>query len=159
MYPVTDGFTFLRDLRCGLQFLDLVLEQYEDLRRSGGMRNRTWLVPKDSNILIPARDSYEYQVPLVPGSAIWGYCFIADTADPEITPPGTLSFNIRDGCNDQPLFSEVVTRLYGGAPPYPTQLLSKLLILGRPGLLNVEICNTYATAMLGQLALYGGEPV
>jgi hypothetical protein len=51
----------------------------------------------------------------------------------------------------------VITR-QAVSPPYPTQYLSKLMIVGAPGLLNVEVCNTYGTTQLGQLALYGGEP-
>ncbi len=37
--------------------------------------------------------------------------------------------------------------------------LSKLLVIGPPGLLNVIIANTFATDQVGQLVLYGGEPV
>jgi hypothetical protein len=154
-YPITDGFTFSTKQRCALKFRDIAVQEYENLRRASGLRNKQWLAPKDSTILIPARDSFEYQVFLNPGSAIWGYCFVADT-DGEA---GTLSFEVRDACDDVPLFSEVITRQASEGNPYPTQYLSKLLVVGPPGLLNVVICNTYATAMQGQVVLYGGEPI
>lgn len=152
-YPVLDGFDYSTNLRCNLTFRNLATQQYEELRRSRAYKNKAWLVPKDSTVLIPARDSYEYQLYMKPGSAIWGYTFVAATGESE----GTLSFNVRDGCDDIPLFSEVTTR-QAVSIPYPQQYLAKLLVLGHPGLLNVEICNTYATAQLGQLVLWGGEP-
>ena len=156
-YPIIDGFQFSTKLRCGLTFRDLAVQQYEALRRAGGFRNKTWLAPKDSTITIPMRDSYEFQLFLKPGSVIWGYCLIADTEDDEVTPGGTISFNVRDACDDVPLFSEVTTR-QNQSSPYPTQYLSKLWVVGKPGTLNVEICSTYSTAVMGQLALFGGEP-
>lgn len=156
-YPVIDGFVFASQQRCGLRFRDVVLEQFEALRRAGGFRSKTWLAPKDSSFQIPARDSFEYQLFLKPGSVIWGYTFVAVTGQQQAETPGTMSFNVRDGCDDIPLFSEVVTR-QNQTTPYPQQYLSKLLIVGRPGLLNVEICNTFAAANTGQLVLWGGEP-
>lgn len=152
-FPVTDGFTFCRTLRCDLAFQNLAVQQYEALRRASAFRTKTWLAPKDSTVLIPAFDSFEYQISLVPGSTIWGYSFLADTGE----ETGSLSFNLRDSCDDTSLFSEVTTR-QSQTPPYLQQYLSKLLVVGPPGLLNVEICNTYGTAVTAQLAIYGGEP-
>lgn len=152
-FPVTDGFALSTKQRCGLTFRDIVVEQYDALRRASAMRNKSWIVPQDSTILIPAFDSYERQIQMKAGSAIWGYCFIAATGG----EGGTLSFEVRDGCDDIPVFSEVVTR-QTVSPPYPAQYLTKLLVIGAPGLVNVVICNTYSTPMQGQLVLYGGEP-
>jgi hypothetical protein len=156
-YPVTDGFVLSTKQRCGLTFRDIVVEQFDLLRRAGAHRQKQWLVPKDSTILIPPFDSYEYQVWMPAGSLIWGYTFVAVTGNQASDTPGTLSFEVRDSCDDVPLFSEVITRQMV-SPPYPQQYLSKLMIVGPPGLLNVTICNTYATAQLGQLVLFGGEP-
>lgn len=152
-YPVTDGFVFSTKLRCDLQFRNLAIQQYEAMRRASALRNKTWLSPKDSTVLIPAFDSFEYQISMVPGSVIWGYAFIAATE----SAGGSLAFNVRDSCDDTPLFSEVTTR-QNQTTPYPQQYLSKLLVVGPPGLINVEICNTYSTPMTAQLAIYGGEP-
>jgi len=156
-YPITDGFVLSTKQRCSLTFRDIVVQEYELLRRASAFRNKTWLAPKDSTITIPASDSYEYQIPIKPGSVIWGYCFVANTA---LQPNQTLSFQVRDACDDIPLFSEEITRLaVEGIPNDPTQYLSKLLIVGPPGLLNVVICNTYPEAMNAQVVLFGGEPV
>jgi hypothetical protein len=153
-YPITDGFALSTKLRCGLTFRDIATQEYELLRRSTAMRNKMWLSPKDSTVLVQAYDSFEYQIYMKPGSAIWGYTFAADTGGED---GGTTSFQVRDACNDIPLFSEVVTRQLID-PPYPQQYLAKLLIVGPPGLLNVEICNTFNEAIPAQLILFGGEP-
>jgi hypothetical protein len=158
-YPIIDGFTFSTKLRCALTFRDLATQEYELLRRASAMRDKMWLAPKDSTILIPPYDSFEYQVSMKPGSTIWGWSFLAATGNQNLDPPdnGSLSFEVRDSCDDIPLFSEVCTRTLVTAP-YPQQYLSKLMIVGPPGLLNFVICNTYATAKMGQVVLYGGEP-
>jgi hypothetical protein len=174
-YPILDGFQFSTKLRCNLTFRNLVLEQYEALRRSTAMRNKTWCVPQDSTILIPAYGSYERQVYVPAGSVIWGYSFSGVTAgaDPGQSTPaftGTQSWEIRDNCDDIPLFSEIVTRRFAEQSPtppanlggagnqVPQQYLTKLLVVGIPGLLNVILANTYATPQVGQLVLFGGEP-
>jgi hypothetical protein len=160
-FPITDGFTFSRNQRCAYTFRDVATQEYEALRRAGGYRFKTWLCPTDSNaILIPAFGSYEYQITkMKPGSAIWGYSFFGQSA-PGVAGSGILGFNIRDGCSDVPLFSEVAIGTLS-SPQFqavPTRFLTKLLIIGAPGLINVEMTNTYNTAQQAQLALYGGEP-
>jgi len=159
-FPITDGFVMSTKQRCKLTYRDIVLEQYEKLRRAGGYRQKQWLVPKDSTIVIPKFDSYEYQLFMEPGSAIWGYTFVANTGGGDVeSPKATLSFNIRDGCDDIPVFSEVVTQIISGGNFSKQQFFSTLLIVGKPGLLNVEICNTYDVDFApAQLVLYGGEP-
>jgi hypothetical protein len=168
-YPILDGYVFSTKLRCNLTFKNLVLQQYEALRRSTAMRNKTWCVPQDSQIKIPAFGSYERQVSVPAGSVIWGYSFVGLTAgaDPgTATPPftGTQSWEIRDNCDDIPLFSEIVTRRFADQSPVngfnavPQQYLTKLLVVGIPGLLNVILANTYATDQSGQLLIFGGTP-
>jgi hypothetical protein len=153
-FPITDGFVFASKLRCGLTFRDIAIQEYELLRRATAMRNKMWLCPKDSSTPIPAFDSFEYAIYMKPGSVIWGYTFVATTGE----TTGTMSFQVRDACNDIPVFSEVITR-QNVTPPYKQQYLSKLLVVGPPGLLNVTVCNTFATPMApGQVVLYGGEP-
>lgn len=160
--PIIDGFLYKTDLKCDLTFLSLAVNAFEALRRSSAYRQRAWCVPQDSSAFqIPARDSYEFQVRMKPGSAIWGYTFTGRgqviIADGEITRE-ILSFQVRDSCNDVPLFSEVATNPVSAALSYQ-QLLSKLMIVGEPGLLHVEITNTFSTPQAAQLILYGGEPV
>ena len=160
-YPVIDGFLYKTSLRCNLTFLSLALAEFEALRRAGAYRSKSWLVPQDSTAIpIPARNSYELQVPVVPGSAIWGYTFtgvnVAGADDP--ADDGTFSFQVTDSCNNVKLFSEFVTKP-SSDPTYRQQLLSRLHICAEPGLLHVEIASTFATDQTGaQLILYGGEP-
>lgn len=163
-YPVLDGFQFASKLRCNLTFRALAIQQFEALRRSGGFRNKTFCIPQDSTIKIPAYGSYERQVWVPAGSVIWGYSFSGETGQTN----GSQSWEVRDSCDDIPVFSEVVTRRMAALNPIPVlgvnsnavpqQILSKLLVVGPPGILNVVICNTYGTDQVGQLVLYGGVP-
>ena len=161
--PILDGFSFSTKLRCNLTFRALAVQQYEALRRATAMRNKIWCVPQDSTINIPAFDSYERQVRVATGSVIWGYSFSGNTGQ-QADSLGSQSWEVRDACDDIPLWSEIVTRRFAlqnpaaGFNQVPQQVLSRLLVVGPPGLLNVIIANTYATAQVGQLILYGGEP-
>jgi hypothetical protein len=178
-YPVIDGFVFSTKLRCDLQFRQAAVEQYERLRRAKTYRQMQWLIPRgpvgvtdvEGAATIPAYDSYEKQVQVGAGSVIWGYSFVGITGGehtPQTLNPGSMSFEVRDACDDIPLFSEICTRLYAVQNPItpspgfnqvPQQYLAKLLIVGPPGLLNVVIANTYNTTQLAQLVLFGGQPV
>ena len=163
-YPVIDGFTFSTLERCNLRFRNLAIHEFEAIRRAGALRNKMWLTPQDSTILIPARDSYERQIWMPPGSVIWGYTFIGNSGEQTGEEPddtGTQSWEIRDGCDDVPLWSEVVTQqFYAVGNRVPIQnYLTKPLLIGPPGLINVVICNTYPSAQVGQLIMFGGEPV
>lgn len=153
-YPTLDGFLFKTKLRANLTFANLVLREYEALRRSGAYRSRAWCTPNDSQVQIAAFDCLEQQVWMKPGSAIWGWTFTGTVND-----DGTAaSFNVRDACGDIPWFSEHLTKP-AGAPTYQQQYLSKLYVVSEPGLLNVTIANTSGEAVTAQLILYGGEPV
>ena len=150
-YAIIDGFLLNTQLACNLTFLSLVLDKYNPLRRSGAYKSKIITTPEDPGSLsIPGRDSYERQVHMKPGAAFWGYTFIATK--------GSFSWQVKDACTDVPLLSEVVYSVPTG-PPYPQQLLSKLLIVPEPGLLNVEICSLIDGASSNvQLILWGGEP-
>ena len=163
-YPIMDGFLYNPRLRCNLTFLSLALEQYEALRRSTGMRTRVWCCPDDSNAIVcPANGSYEQQVYVKPGSAIWGYTFTGLSTG-EGAEQGLLSVQVTDTCTDESFVSEnVLTPAAGALSTLPgrglQRPLSKLFIVGQPGLLNVVIASTYRENQHPQLLLYGGEPV
>lgn len=164
LYPVRDGFTLSTKNRCNLRFRNLAIQEYENMRRAGAYRTKMWLTPQDSTILIPPFDSYERQIWMPAGSIIWGFTFVGNSGEQTGEDPsetGTQSWELRDGCDDVPLYSEAVTQqLYQvGAVPVAQQYLTKPLLIGPPGLVNVVISNTYPTAQIGQLILYGGEPV
>lgn len=148
-YPVIDGFLLKTQLRCNLTFLSLAVREYEALRRSGNLRSRVWTIPNDpANQSIPARDAFEFQTFMLPGSAIWGYTFIGAKSQ--------FSCQITDSCTDVPLFSEPIVSTGSNKQ----QFLSKLLVIAEPGLLNVQICSLAASDTFGvQVALWGGEPL
>jgi hypothetical protein len=157
-YPILDGFVLKTLQRCNLKFSALAIEQYNALRRLKAYRSKSWCVPNDTQSQqIPAFDSYEYQVYMKPGSAIWGYTFTGDSS-------GTDSFQVRETCTDVPLISEFVTKQPETAEliAEPTwsqqQLLSCLLVVPSPGLLHVEIATTSSSDRQIQLILWGGEP-
>lgn len=159
-YPIIDGFLLSTSLKCNLTFQSMVLAQYEDLRRAGAYRSRTWVVPPDpSSVVIQARSAFDYQVDMPPGSAIWGYSIIVSQA--VLTAGGSFSVQVTDTCNDVALFTEVINAGY--AAPYNAQrFLSKLHVISNPGLLNVQICSTYKLDSAPgdvQLILWGGEPI
>jgi hypothetical protein len=150
-YPVIDGFTLNTTLRCDLSFEAMVLDKYKYLRRAKGLRTKILTIPEDpASIVIPARDSYEYEVKCKPGAAYWGYTFVASK--------GNFSWSVREACTEEPLVSEVVLSCASG-PPYPQQFLSKLLVVPIPGLLTVTICSLVSSDTANvQLILWGGEP-
>jgi hypothetical protein len=157
-YPILDGFRLKTLLRCNLTFGALAIEQFNALRRVRAFRSKGWTVPNDTQSqLIPAFGSYEYQVEMKPGSAIWGYTFTGDSN-------GTDSFQVRETCTDVPLFSEFLTKrpetaeLIGETTWAQQQLLPGLLVVPPPGLLHVEIATTSSTPRQIQLILWGGEP-
>lgn len=154
-YTIADGFLLATDLRCNLKFKSLAIREYEALRRSGSMRTKMWTVPTDTSaIQIPAYDSYEYQLFMRAGSAIWGVSLIG----PWGGPGGTLSFTLKDGCDDVALQSEFVSRQPVSGPA-PQQYLARLLIVPPPGTLNIIIASTFSSPQQAQLVLWGGEPV
>src|SRR5271154_4559779 len=112
-YPVVDGFLLNTGLKCDLTFMNLAIREYIAVRRSGGLRSRTWLIPEDSQ-----------------GTAIWAYTFNA--------PANLFSFQVTESCTDVPLISEPVNSL---GVQNIQQLLSKPWVIAAPGLLNVQICS------------------
>lgn len=165
-FPVLDGFILDTTQRCNLTFKALAIEQYNDLRRSRAFRSKAWCIPNDVTAFpIPARDSYEYQVYMKPGSAIWGYSFTGDSTagGGEDAPAGVDSFQVRETCTDVPLWSEFVTKRpesanFFGKTWAQQQQLTALLVIPAPGLVHVEIATTCATPRQIQLILWGGEP-
>lgn len=153
-FPIGDGFLLSTSLKCDLKFKNLAIREYEALRRSGDYRSRQWTVPTDvSAFPIPAYDSYEYQLSMRPGSAIWGITLVG----PWGGPGGLLSFQIKDGCDDVALTSEFVSRRPVTGPA-PQQYLPRLWVIPPPGTLNIVIASTFSTAQQAQIILWGGEP-
>lgn len=158
-YPIVDGFVLDTLLKCNLQFRALATQKFEAIRRASGMRSRWWLCPESAatDFEIPAFDAYEYAIPIVPGSVIWGFIFVASGN------AGPFSFNVSDNCTDVPLFSEVIRADNFGLNSLQAsrqQFLPRPVTIAEPGLVNVQICSQQTTAAQGvQLILCGGEPV
>ena len=108
---------------------------------------------------IPAWNSYEYQIRCVPGAAIWGFIWTQGAN------AGPFSFQIRDACSSVAVASEWIrTDAFTQAGPLGSapfqQPFSKLIVVGTPGLVTIEICSQQTTDATGvQLVLCGGEPV
>lgn len=158
-YSIIDGFVLNQNLRCSPTFLNLAVnEEFDRIRRSGSYRSKSWCVPKDPSVtVIPGRNSFEYELNMVPGSALWGFIFTVQNTGAN---PGPFSFQIRDACTGQPLFSETLRCDQFIGSPSQQQLFPKLLVVPTPGLLAIEICSLQAANATGvQLVLCGGEPV
>ena len=158
-YNVIDGFLLDTGLKPDLTWRNMVLPNYEAMRRAGAMRSRCWSIPLDANISIPAYDSYEYQVYMHPGSvfALWSFL----VSQRVLTAGGNFSVRIKEACNDTGLQNEC---LFGatGTPYNKQRRIARPVVVATPGTLNVEICSTYSQASQAgdcQLILWGGEPV
>ena len=157
-YPLIDGFLYNTRLRPNMTMLAMSLDRYEPLRRAGAYRVRCFTIPNNTQVTqVPARDAYEYQKECIPGTVIWGWTFVAGT-------PGNYSIIVTDGCTDVALQSEVLSMKNSqGQKINPGQgkqnLLPDLLVIGEPGLLNVQICNLSGAATGVQLILWGAMPV
>lgn len=168
-YPPIDGFLlsaglynatpYIPAIRANLTFRSVALAQYECLRKAGAYKSKMWPVPPDSKQTIPAFDSFEYELQVPVGSAIWSYIFTSGVQSSGVSSGfGFVGFQITDACNGVPLFSEPVTKK--NTDWKFTQIpLGRLLVVGAPGLLKVEITNTLPTAQSAQLVLCGGTPI
>lgn len=159
VYPLLDGFTLNTQLRHNLMFQALALRETHDrLRRAGAYKPRVVTIPEDASVTaIPKFDAYEYQVYLTPGSVLWAWRFVG-------RPGAKYSIQIRDGCTDVKLWSEVVSMAVSQGNKGPGQgkqnLFPTLLTIGQPGTLTVEICSLAATDSLNtQLIIDAAEPV
>lgn len=167
-FPITDGFLYNTMLRPNLTFGSLALDEFEALRRAGAYRTRWLCIPEDpSTTSIPKAGIYEYQTSVIPGSAYWGWIFTAPAA-----VAGQFSIEITDGCTGERIWE---TEVNTGTLVSPTStaagqlnpgqgkqnLFSKLLVIGKPGTINVLICSldTAQADSNVQLILCGGQPV
>ena len=169
-YPPMDGFMLSAGLyagvsptipaiRCNLTFRSLALQQFECLRRAGAYKSKMWPIPTDSTLTVPAFDSFEYELQVPIGSAIWSYIFTSGVQTSDVsTGFGFVGFQITDACNNVPIFSEPVTKKSSDWS-FRQIPLGRLLVVGAPGLLKIELTNTTPAAQSAQLILCGGVPI
>ncbi len=175
MLDTPDGFLYNTLLRDNMTYLAFCLRNYDALRGVKNYRSRTWVIPENTlNQTLNPWNSFEYQVPMPPGSIIWGWTWANGNSGGVVA---NFSFSFADSCNDARFASEVISTsrsagknsLYSNTGLNPGQgkqnPLPKPLVIGPPGLLNVNISamdiNTPLATNISnvQLILWGGEPV
>jgi hypothetical protein len=138
---------------CGY-YPTVILEQLRAIRKTNNFQQALYVVPGSASDVVPAYDTYEYQLNLPAGSIVWAYSFYDSTA-------GSFSFNIFDPCTGR-IASDQITG--GGTSP---TLWQGQIILPTPyftidsGFLSVEVSNTGSTPSTNgtfQLVLYAMNP-
>lgn len=149
---VIDGFCYslFRQYSAGW-YEPMALGQMEPIRRAGGFRFRSYCVPEDQDVLIPAYDTVEMQVHIVPGSYLWGFLALVDPS---------LRIKITEGATGIPLSAEFISGFGSIAftPPGKPILLSQPRLIVDPGWINVEMANVLAAPSAVQLILLVAEP-
>lgn len=161
-YPVIDGWTLRRSLRCELTMESLAIEQFEALRRSGNYRMKVWAFPRDpQSEQIPANNSLETKLRVGTGAVIWGY----QITKPNGNLPGPSGYQVTEVCTGEPLFSEppfLDSNFWAGNVPatfgIQTVLLPRLLVVGAPGDLYLELMSKQVEPLGAQIVLFGGQP-
>lgn len=163
--PIVDGFTYSASmLYLPTTYRVLALAQMEVLRRANSYRARQWCCPSSLQDPIAAYDQNEYQIQVTAGSYLWGLTFTApSTLNEELENAASYAhIQITDACTETPLFSdyvrgEILQPSTANTARNPLVLAQPLLI-GEPGLLNVEIYNRADQELNCQLVLFFAEP-
>lgn len=164
-YPVIDGVALRRDFRCNLTWLSMAWEQMDALCRAGNMRPKQWTFPGDMVISpVPAFDVAEKTLRVGIGAVLWGYQISAPYTGEEAD--GTISgFQVTDACNDQALFSEPNVQQATAWPGDDVNgvsgpiVLPRPLVIGKPGILKIQLMTRSNAPARQQIVLYGGQPV
>lgn len=168
--PIIDGFTFNTRIVHYHSYYHNALSGLEPIRRANAMRLRMHGVPDAQFSPIPAYESVEEQIRVLPGSYLWGWSFFTKQA----TAPNTFlpinSIRIVDSCTelpilDRPAFSTLFANTtVAGATQYDNGqntgviLLPRPYLVAAPGMLNVEVTNASSFACTCQLILMFAEP-
>lgn len=166
---VLDGFSLNLNIRyLPYHYTAACLSQSEVLRRANLYRARWVAMPDDLNTPIPAYDTFEGQIKVVPGAYLWGFQCNQFNAAFALVAAADAIVQVTDACTGIPLFSDYAagsgfsnfsaaagTDARGGIAPH---LLTQPRLIMEPGLLNVEIANRATTALRCQLLLFFAEP-
>lgn len=166
---VLDGFSQNLNIRyLPYHYFAACLTQSEVLRRANLYRARWVVQPDDLNTPIPAYDTFEGQVKVVPGSYLWGFQVCEFNAAFVAVAAANTIVQVTDACTGIPLFSDytagsgfspfsaaVALDARGGIAPH---LLTQPRLIMEPGLLNVEIANRSVATLRCQLLLCFAEP-
>jgi hypothetical protein len=165
--PINDGFLYsLSMVYQPIVYRASALAQMEVLRRAVGYRVREYVVPNSGNNPIAAYSQLEQQVNTVAGAYLWGLTFSAPF-NASGNDPGNIYIQITDACTESPLFSDyVLASQFNAVAPSDANgwnrrnppLLAQPLLIGPPGLLDVELYNSASVAIKCQLVLLMAEP-
>lgn len=162
--PLVDGFVYSASLLyLPTTFRSSALSQMELLRRATGYRNRQWCVPETLEEPIGAYSQVEYQVRTQPGAYVWGLMFSAPTSlNGDVDYASSIHIQITDACTETPLLSDyslgsLFTPQTGPGKRNPF-IFPQPCLVGEPALLDVEVYNSAAVDVFGQLVLFLAEP-
>lgn len=165
---VVDAFTLNPSIRYRPgYYMPLALASLDVLRRANTWRPKLHTLPDDINMPIPAFETLEYQVRVVPGSYLWALVLNQYNDAWASVNAADVWCQITDSCNGIPLFDDFISArshstLQNVATDARNAMLPHLLTQPRlilePGLLNVELANTATVARRCQLVLFTAEP-
>lgn len=178
--PIIDGFSYsLSRIPSPTNYFQTCVAQLEALRRANGYHMRVYNVPDKLDVTIPAYGTFEYQVRTQPGAYLYALLFQCNPiiyAESVLETAGDILIQITDACTESHLFSdftlgtafaECVTannQFVGfNRPPV---LMPQPVLIGPPGLVNVELSNRATlqgsgeetSARTCQLLLFFAEP-
>lgn len=164
MTPIVDGFTYSASLLyLPTSFRPSALQQMEVLRRATSYRPRQFCIPETLETPIEAFGQLEYQVRTQPGAYLWGMMFSApfNETDDELTAT-YIHVQITDACTETKLMSDYALGSHFTPATGPSFrnpfLFPQPLLIGEPGLLDVELYNRATVAINCQLVLFIAEP-
>lgn len=144
----------------------LALAGLDTVRRANQLQAK-WLVLPEQSVQIAARDTYEFDASVVPGSILHTILF-AELASPSgaVTVGGNALLRITDACTglriiDDFAFSRFGSPYYGGSSQrgiLPGWILPSPYMVIEPGRLFIEIANQSASAINARLVLQFAEP-
>lgn len=171
---ILDGFSLNLNIRyLPYHYPAACLNQSSVLRRANLYRARWIVQPDDLNTPIPAYDTFEGQVHIMPGSYLWGFQVTQFEAGTFIlVAAADVIIQVTDACTGVPLFSDYMAGSgfspFSAAPGAPADarcgmgmaphLLTQPRLIMEPGLINIEIANRATTTTRCQLLLFFAEP-
>lgn len=167
---IVDGFTMsASQLLVPTSYRALILGQMDVLRRASAMRPRHYVCPLQTDTPIPAYSQVEYQIAVVPGSYVYGLSFAMNPSDGD--DANYIHVQLTDIYTEMPFFADYVrasnfitdptTAIDAGFPvgtwraPF---LFAQPRIICDPGNIEVEIYNSFSSAISCQLVVFVAEP-
>lgn len=166
---IQDGFALNAGIRMQpYRYVDACIAQLNVLRRANLYRCRIIVLPDAQDLIIPAYETFEYQMEVNPGAYLWAlqYTEYEGESYVQIAPANGL-IRVTDACTGISLINDFA---FGAAfdshSTSPANTRGKLLqfpltvprMIPTPGQVNVEIANQDTSSLRCQLLLYFAEP-